>query len=441
MPTIKARIEIWRERGLVKAGLAVCAMYLAFASAFTLLTPAWENNDERDHVKYIEYVDEHGTPPRIALENGIESHQPPLYYYLEAGCQRLLGLGSFAVDSRPPAPTLFSPTGPPWALSHDYTPRQRSQAFWVHDLRLVSLLCGLAAVLAGLATGWLLTGRLRFAIGVAATVALGPKFLVVTSAITNTALVDALCACAVPTFLAWERTRSGAWAVTTGLLLGAAALTQETALPIVGALLVLFVVCAWRSLDWRAPLLVLGSFLAISAWWYVRNDVLYGDPLASHKAETYLSQLPNVFGPLVREPPSLSLDVLQSSVKTLGHSTWYDAGFNQIQLPHTLNLVLFVVAGICIAAALGSRMSGWLPLAACAVASLIGWLLIIRVTTQGEGRYLLVAIVPWSALLVAGASHLTRNLPWNVGFLLWPGIMFGLDAYVIATWLIPSGGL
>src|SRR5204862_6742866 len=155
MPTIKARIEIWRERGLVKAGLAVCAMYLAFASAFTLLTPAWENNDERDHVKYIEYVDEHGTPPRIVLENGIESHQPPLYYYLEAGWQRLLGLGTFAVDSPPPSPTLFSPTGPPWALSHAYTPRQPSQAVGVPDLRLVSLLVRLAALRPRLALGLL----------------------------------------------------------------------------------------------------------------------------------------------------------------------------------------------------------------------------------------------------------------------------------------------
>ena len=75
--------------------LLISGVYLALALPYSLLTRAWEANDELDHATYIEYIVRHGGLPRISALNGHESHQPPLYYLLAAGWQKLLGIPAF----------------------------------------------------------------------------------------------------------------------------------------------------------------------------------------------------------------------------------------------------------------------------------------------------------------------------------------------------------
>jgi hypothetical protein len=422
-----------RPRRLLWVTVAVVLAYLALAVPFTVLTPAWENNDEGDHVGYAEHVAATGDPPRIAYANGIESHQPPLYYYLTAGWQELLGTDPFRVDIPGRAPGA-SPTSMTYQLSHGYTSEQHRQAVWVHELRVVSLACGLATVLAAVATGWLLTASLSFTAALGSAVALWPKFLVVSAAVTNSALVIALCAWAIPAFILWERTGCIAFAAATGTLLGAAALTQETALPVAVLVLALLVAMAWRRREWRPPLAAAACFAAVCGWWYVRNHVIYGDPLASGATEAYLRAVPA----LVRDPVGLSWGVVRSSLPVLFRSTWYDGGWNQLLLPSILNTAVWIVAAVTAIAALASKLRGWLLLATCAIGSVIGWLLIIRYTTQAEGRYLLVAIVAWAAFLVGGSEWVGRLGGWrSVSLWLWPAIFLGVDAYVLAHFLIP----
>jgi hypothetical protein len=236
----------------------------------------------------------------------------------------------------------------------------------------------------------------------------------------------------------WRRSRSLAWAAATGAVLGAAALSEETALPIVGVVLASMVALAWRPRDWRGPLIAVGCLAAVAGWWYVRNTALYGDPLASSATRDYLGQI-TTGAPFLRVPPSLSPSVLGFGVKTLAHSTWYDAGWNQIRLPNALDLVVCAVAAVSLAgAALPPRLRGWLVLALCALASLLAWLVLLAETNQGEGRYLLLAIAAWSPLLVAGAERIGRR---SVALWLWPAIFVGLDVYVLARFLIPNAHL
>ena len=427
----------WRTWGLAHTTVAVCLAFLALAVAFSLLTPAWENNDEASHVQYVEHVADHGTPPLIALGNGLESHQGPLYYYLAAGWQRLLGIGAFS--ARPPAQKglLDNFKSGIYVYTHDYTAAQEQQAGWVHVLRVVSIACGLITVLAAVATGWLLTRRLAFAGAVGAAVALWPKFIVINSAVTNAALVDALCACAIPCFLLWRRARSPGWAAATGLALGGGALAAETALPIAGLMLALMIALGWRDRDWRGPLLAIACFAAVAGWWYVRNTTLYGDPLASAATTEYLRE-PLGAAPLVRTPPSLDLSVLGFGLKTLPQSTWYDAGWNQIQLPSWLGLAVSALAVVSLLGAAGARLRGRLLLALCALGSVVVWLLLLRATNQAEGRYLLVAVVAWAALLAAGSERLLARFG---GIWLWPLLFLGLDVYVLARFLIPYAHL
>jgi hypothetical protein len=85
------------------------------------------------------------------------------------------------------------------------------------------------------------------------------------------------------------------------------------------------------------------------------------------------------------------------------------------------------------------------------------WLLIVRQTTHGQGRYLLTGVTAWATVLVAGAGNLVRRRRAVVGggawfggrvltggrwlIWLWPAAFLCLDGYVIATFLIPYGGL
>jgi hypothetical protein len=415
--------------------VAVCAGYLALAITFNFLTPAWENNDEPDHVDYIEHVVRHGTPPRIAIANGFESHQPPLYYYATAAWQGLLGIGPFTPHVHPPPGSAIPPTKRVWELSHAYSPSEHKAAIWVHLLRLASTACGLAAVLAALATGWLLTRRTSVAAALGATVALWPKFLVVTSAVTNSALAIALCACAVPAFLLWQRSREPKWAAAVGVVIGAGGLTEETALPVAGLMLLVLIGYAWRERDWRSPLLAIGCFVAVCGWWYIRDAILYGDPLASKASRIYLENIPG----LVRNRAKLSLSVISHSLRGLFHSTWYDGGANQLLLPSGVNLAVWIIAGASLIASIWSRMSRRPVLIACALASLITWLVIIRATTQAEGRYLLVGVVAWSAFLLAGSTRIMGGRA--VALAVWPAIFIALDVYVLANWLVPYAHL
>jgi hypothetical protein len=427
-------IATWHRSGLGWVTVGVCIAYLGLAVAFSLLTPAWENNDEAEHVQYVEYVARHGSPPHISLADGTESHQAPLYYYLAAGWQGLLGIGPFTPNTPRASGILNNFENGIYVYGHHYTSDQHQQAAWVHELRIVSIACGLATVLAAVATGWLLSGSLAFTGALGATVALWPKFIVVTAAVSNLALVIALCAWAVPCFLLWERHRSLGWAAATGILLGAGALAAETALPVAGLMLVLMIGLAWRRGDWRGPLLAIGCFAAVAGWWYVRNDVLYGDPLASAATRHYLAQ-DQAGVPFIRTPASLAPPVLSFGVRTLVHSVWYDAGWNQIQLPNVLDLILSALAVVAlVAAAVRVRLRGGLVLVLCALGSVIAWLALLATTNQGEGRYLLVAIIAWASLLIAGSERLLRQ---TIALWLWPVLFVAVDAYVVLRWLVP----
>lgn len=426
----KPRLLWWPLVGVVLA-------YVALASVFSWLTPAWENNDESDHVQYIEHVVATGLPPAISLKNGIESHQAPLYYYLAAGWQDLLQIPSFTPRAQPAA------TSPEWRgaqlyyVSHNYTPREHQQAIWVHELRLLSILFGIAVVATAYVTGWLLSRRVFVAAAAATTVAMWPKFLVVTSAVTNSSLAYALSAAALPCLVLWWQRRQVVCAAAFGLTTGLAALTDITTLAVTGVSFLVLIVLSARRRDWKTPVTAAGSFLAVSAWWFAYNIDRYGDPLRSHVTSEYLK--PFAGGALVRNPPQLSLQIVDTFGKVLVHSIWWDGGWNQLHLPGTVDWALSFVAVACVVAALAWRTSGWPLLLAYSLGSGIAWLLLVRATTQGEGRYLLISVVPWALLLVGGVSKLARGHP--AALWIWPAAFLGIDVWLVTALLIPYGRL
>lgn len=434
----RARGSVGARRRLLGSATVIAVAYLGLALTFSFRTGAWENDDEVDHVRYAEHLLATGRLPPLTAASGDEAHQSPLYYLLLAGWQTLLRIPAFAPSRLAVAAPAPGTRYLMW--SHHYTNAQHQQAIWLHELRLFSVLCGLATVLGAYATGWLLTRTTSTAAAIAAGVALWPKFLVVAAAVTNSALVDALCAWALPCWLLWHRSRRPAWAVTTGAVLGAAVLTQVTALPLAVLLLTALVIAARRRHDQGSPVRAIGVFVAVCGWWFVRNAVVYRDPLASAATARYLGEALGY--PIFRPDPALTPDVAVQVLPVLGRSVWYSGGWDQLHLPIGVDILLWCLALISIGSVFVAARSGparHFVILAGAVGSMLAWLLIARDTNHAQGRYLLTGVTAWSMLLVEGACRRLPGRPWSRWA--WPGVFLALDLYLVATILIPYGTL
>lgn len=471
-----ARAKQWVEERPDQLAIAVLAIvYLATVLPYSLLTPAWEPNDELYHAMYIEHILAHGSFPRIGIANGIESHQPPLYYLLAAGWQLLLRIPVFTPSASPVpgAPPRLAP-GPFLTYSHHYTPAQHITAIYVHELRLLSVVLGLLTVVFSYGTARLVLALPRSALAAGLTVALLPKQLVVDSALTNDSLVITLCTLALFVFLWAEKARRQhqfarrRWLIAAlGVTLGLAAVSKFNSLPLAVALLALSAVPAlWPGaaegrarpalrVRFAVDALVAGAaFLVVAAWWFIRNRELYGQFLASRATESYLRQWG--YG-LVSPVPWDSIARFVHFVPShLYHSLWYDGSGNQWLLPNWMNNILWVLAGASALSAFGAvlarrrrraNLAPGGPLAGAAVAGalvagLAAVLVIAQTTTQAEGRIAFVGLSAFAIILVLGTDLAPegRWLSW-AGPGLWPAVLVLVNVYVLATYVVPLGGL
>jgi 4-amino-4-deoxy-L-arabinose transferase-like glycosyltransferase len=446
------------------APFLLSGVYLALALPYSLLTRAWEANDELDHATYIEYIIRHGALPRISALNGHESHQPPLYYLLAAAWQKLLGIPAFTPSAVPnPDVAAESNAGQRFLeLLHNYTPVQHQDAVYLHELRLLSVLLGLATVLLSYGCARLVFARAEAALSVGLLVALLPKQLVVDSVVTNDTLVITLCALALFVFLLAEKARQEShelrrrWLMLAlGVTLGLAAITKLNSLPLAGLLLCLTAVPAlrrWRLLADSA--FALAGALAASLWWFVRNKVLYGQFLASRATLAYLKAwLSPLVVPVSWTNTGRFLHFVPSQ---LFRSVWYDGGWNQFDLPKWMNLFLWIFAAFSmISAAVMLKARRWRGalrpslsgLGLCAIAGSVlagiaAVLIIAQTTTQAEGRVAFVGLVGFAILLVLGTAPGTaQSRLARAAVFAWPAALVAVNIYVFSNYLVPLGGL
>jgi len=444
--------------------LLLSGVYLALALPYTLLTRAWEANDEIDHATYIEYIVRHGAIPRISALNGHESHQPPLYYLLAAAWQKLLGIPAFTPSAvANPNVVAESDAGRRFLeLLHNYTPVQHQDAIYLHELRLLSVLFGLATVLLSYGCARLVLARAEAALSVGLLAALLPKQLVVDSVVTNDTLVITLCALALFMFLHSEKARRKGeqprrrWLMLgLGITLGLAAITKLNSLPLAGLLLSLTALPALRRWSLLADSALAGTgALAASLWWFVRNEVLYGQFLASRATLAYLKAwLQPLVVPVSWTNTARFLHFVPSQ---LFRSVWYDGGWNQFDLPKWTNLLLWILAALSmISAAVVLRTRGWrevlLPsvsrLALCGIAGSVlagiaAVLIIAQTTTQAEGRVAFIGVVGFAILLVLGTvPGAARSRLAQAAVFTWPAVLVAVNIYVFSNYLIPLGGL
>jgi 4-amino-4-deoxy-L-arabinose transferase-like glycosyltransferase len=281
-----------RQGETITAGLILAAfvlLALGFSSG-----PLFEAPDEINHYLYGRYLATHlELPDAPNLPIG-EYHQAPLYYALIAPITALAGDRDFAPgETAGNRYTYIHAEGSfnvPGNDNKNFYLHPRSEQFpyhlsrtalAIHLARLISVLLGIGTLLAAYALFgelWPTRQELRLlALGITA---FWPQFIYLSGTLNNDSLLICLC-----TVLIWQLVRTikqpPSWrsAFWMGMVLGALLLTKVSALVMV----IPFAAAVLPNIRqrWRYVALMLGTALLVGGWWYVRNWVLYNDPLQS----------------------------------------------------------------------------------------------------------------------------------------------------------------
>jgi len=454
--------------------------YCGLTLTYSLLTPAWEANDEPAHTANAEHILYKRTlyplifhsefpvsnrPGRMKQVFWFESHQPPLYYLLLAGWQKFLGIPAF--DPYLLEKSSWEGGDPPGLIfSHDYDIYEdslalalRNQARELRKLRVLSVLIGLGTVVLCYYCARLAFDRQDIAVSSAAFVAFLPKFNVITAMVTNdglTVMLSALGLLILLSQLRREQAQSGyvsyVLPALLGLVCGAAALTKLNTLPVSGMFLIAlcFTPLSWARRFAHVALYAAG-FLLVSGWWFKRNFDLYSDFLAEKASMIWVAKgVKNVIVPVdfsnlweVRER------YLNFAPEWFARGCWYDGSWNQFYPPPVWSWSLLAVAFLCLAVWLIWWFRNWSvvdwrvqvsPLLTI-LGAVVAVARIAKNTVQAEGRIAYVGLTAFAVLVTYGAWQ-AAPLRWRwTGLLLWPVLLLSLNAYVIAKFVLPFAGL
>ncbi len=403
------------------APLVILALHLGLAVLYNWATPFGNNGyantpDEGAHFQYVEYVAKEWRLPVFEGYEGVgyEAHQPPLYYFLSAVVYHLTGGSGKGV-------------------------------------RLLSTLCSLGVVaLVYLTVRRLFPERPLLALGAMAFTAFLPMHIAIGSAVGNDALTNLLFAGAlylVAVLLAEPpqiRTL-----LFLGAVVGLALLTKATAVLLFPISVVALSLSALRgSAGWsgalRASGLVVGIALAIGGWWFVRNALLYNDPLLQR---TFVE----VFAGTARAQNFLEAgmsfgEYLRLVADWTFRSFWFAYGTPRTAntglpnfLPSSVYLGLLgwqilVLVGLVLRWRAGFSQSQrdwlWVSLLTLGLVALT-FGLFIRVFFQAQGRYFYPALLPIAVFNALGWEGLIPPKWHRTAFI---GLMLFWFALALGCW-------
>lgn len=325
--------------------------------AYSVVNPIHEATDEIRHYRFVRYLVVYGALPVQGEEVcRSQSHHPPLFYVLGAMATFWLDTGRDICASPPGNPFYAYRFGDVGTDNKNQYLHQPDEAFpWHGEALAVHLIRGVN-VLLGLGTVWLvyLSGRVlwpqRFDLPLmaASLVAFNPMFLYMSAAINN----DVMAAFSGAAVL-WACLRLGhdpaglsqRWGLLFGGLYGVALLSKFNMAAVILLIELTFIWIAWARRQWRQWLLVNGLLLfvagLIAGWWFVRNQMLYGEP-------TGFREVTELWG--MRDPRQ-SLPVAISELPAAWSSLWGRFGYGQIPLPGSITngffgFMLFALAGL-----------------------------------------------------------------------------------------------
>ncbi|MCC7492180.1 MAG: glycosyltransferase family 39 protein [Fimbriimonadaceae bacterium] len=409
--------------------LLLSLLFVLAAGGYWALVPHGYGPDEESHLLFIQTLSGEQTAsagwawglPLLQTSGddpNFEVHQPPLYYVLATVAWRLGGL---------PA------------------------------VRLLNLLGGLALVWVTWALVRAVAGE-DLAVAAAAVVALLPMNVFLASRVNNDPLANLCWA-----LLLWRwvlslrdgpSRRAGLWA---GLALGAALLTKASSVALLPLVLLTALLSGLPRRNWRlageqaAITLAVAGLLA--GWWYLRNQVVYGDLLAQQAFQERFLTTRMTRARLLAEFAARGqhLAYWPYVAEWISRSAVIYVGHDLVRLPlgvAPLHNGLLLAALLASAGGWGWRVRtrGWDPGSAAALllaaAALLTVLLLWQFNTvyfQAQGRYLFLALPAWALALTAGPSRLWRRgaAGWRWGLALLP-LWLGLLQLLILGVFLPG---
>ncbi|MCS7065493.1 MAG: hypothetical protein NZL85_04360 [Fimbriimonadales bacterium] len=394
------------------------ATFAYLAAVYALLVPPFELPDEPDHLAYVNFLAERGMlpnqydPARAVLREG---HQPPLYYALCAQLVRLTQpdhrVDVRSAPHRPPDPA--APAHIPIFRHVDmpiFPTETDRKGFYL--LRWLSVLMATLNVAVALRLFERLLNEEAQRI-IASLLLIGlPQLAFISGGITNDNLANLMGTCTLYGFLRLlESPESMRVHAGIGLALGLGLLAKKSLLALLVGWVLLMGWCLWRGCGDRRRMvqgaaLTLGLMLALSGWWFVRNAILYGDPLGNEMERRTLPEL--------------------VSEKSL-FSRYFLASFWRVTL----------FSGIGIFGWMNVLLPGWVY-AVCTLLLLLALMGLVR-GWRGMSVGLRWSLI-WVLLGVAGLVWYNLTYTQPQGRLLFPVLSVGLAlvAYGLAQWIPPS---
>jgi 4-amino-4-deoxy-L-arabinose transferase-like glycosyltransferase len=407
----------------------VLAAYVVLAVLYGLIVPVGEGVDEVPHFHYVRHIKEGNGLPRQSFEPGqsavLMGHHPPLYYLLGGG------LIAWTDTSDANQVLIYNPHfewrenfgGNGWNVflhfGQDDFPYQGS-ILAIHYLRLWSTVMGAVAIWAIYLIGRRITERAHLAFAAACVAAFNPSFLFMTSTIHHDGLMAVIGALSLLWMVEALYRRPGwrGYAVG-GVLLAAGLLTKLSGLSLIIPFGLTIGWLSWQQRSWRrlirSGILVVGIAAGLSGWWYIRNQILYGDPLGW---ELFLSTQRH----MVRGAP-YDWQAFVDFVAQLQRTFWGAFGYMHITLPAPIYNTLWTIAGIaCVGLVVAlvrrgrsislrdARAMAWIVL----LTALSVWFasfvrFSIATVGAGHGRYLFPVSAALSLLMVTGLGELVPN--------------------------------
>lgn len=393
----------------VLIGTLIVFALLAVMVAFE--TPPGEANDEPSHLKNIETI-VGGRLYRITPLSGAESHQAPLYYGLVAGWQLIWSVSPFSIALLPPDTPLGGRPhrGPHWAHNG---PTATADQQRIDLLRLPGIAMGLATILLTWLAIRMLSPDPWTPVLAASIVAFVPRFVFLAGVLNNDNLATLLAA--VATFMAiWLVIRrpdtirmSVAWAAGAGIVVGAALLTKVTAV-VIGPVLVLALWLVVRGARDRLALTAVMGIggIAISGWWLIRNQLLYGDPLGNAASITHLREL----YPALFPHDNLVVRALVTIPEGVWKSAWYTSGWNQFSWPALAYVPFWILLGIGLVSVFARRSASSRDGIAVLLLMAVGGAAVIWIvglqTTQVQARIGFVGLPAVAGLAALGYERM-----------------------------------
>jgi Predicted membrane protein (DUF2142) len=401
-----------------RVALAILVYFILMASSYSASTPIFEAPDEAAHFLYAHnIVEERALPLMTNRANVLASlswqrHQPPLLYLMSA---LLIG----GIDRSDVEDYLrINPLAVQGNISlNNLNTHLRSQAETtgntltaVRMMRLLCLILASGTLWFIYRAGQLVSGQTMVGLTAMLMVASMPTFIFIAGSINNDNLVTFLHTVGVYWLLnRWQARRIGIrHAAILGVIAAGLALAKFQGLPLLGLTAITLLSGGMlRRWTWRAVTLGLAGLVlgvvGLAGWWYIRNQVLYGDLVAIQVTRS-------IWG---RGPVTTDLTARLVEFAGVWQSMWYMLGYLNIPgpawlYPYTSLLSMVgVLAGMPLWSQRGRRFYGLL----LALVSIMLWVTLYFSTGQinaSQGRFLFPALVAFSPLVVMGLYHLPR---------------------------------